>query len=96
MKLFSFNHDEDYGHEWTIKLLSIDKFSLVVFTIDWSEWWDNFSLGTTVQISNKHPLATFWFYFGKLSLWLELLHPSSKPFPWPPETIELTDYEKKG
>jgi hypothetical protein len=38
MKLFDYEHYEDYGHEWFFQVLTYSKFALLDLTLQWDDY----------------------------------------------------------
>ena len=64
MKLINFNHREDFGHDWSVQVLSIKGWSLLQVSVSWNDYpgWPYIQIksgtGSTLSI-------LFWAYkFG--------------------------------
>ena len=63
MKLFDYEHYEDYGHEWFFQVLTSRRFALLDFTVQWDDYGGNELFpAISLSIGSSHLFGFFIIY----------------------------------
>lgn len=87
MKLIKFSHRYDFGHDWTVQILDIKRWSLFQVSVGWCEY----PMWPFIQIKSGtgHGLSIL-FWAHKFGLDIDVL---SRTWDWGQSTIEDDENE---